>query len=125
MSRTAHHTPLKHRDTSWWSTGSAPCTSWTAHAVTDLRYSNAELRAAHRAGRRPTPDRLTHTLTAYTFPRASGTPITGRSEHETQARAALHRFTTRARKQLRASSTTAEDLDHPPTRHRHACIWHG
>ncbi|MGX1883957.1 hypothetical protein [Streptomyces sp. NPDC055287] len=68
---------------------------------------------------------MTHSLASCTFPRASGTPINGRPEHESRARAALHQFTTRARKQLRASPSTAEDLDHPPPRHRHACVWHG
>ncbi|GAA1509122.1 hypothetical protein GCM10009730_11630 [Streptomyces albidochromogenes] len=124
MSRTAHHVPLKHRDTSWWSTGPAPSAPWTAHALTDFRCSHAELGAAHRAGRRPVPRRVTRAFASHTFPRASGTPLTGRPAYESRARAALHRFTTRARHQLRTAPHTAEDLDHPPTRHRHACVWH-
>ncbi|MBT2504497.1 hypothetical protein J7I98_01030 [Streptomyces sp. ISL-98] len=123
MSRTTHHTPLKHRKTSWWSRGSGG--PWTAHTLTDLRYSYADLSKALRTGRRPTPSRRMRTFASYEYPRAAGTPIRGQREHESRARAALRLFATRARKELRTSPTTAEDLDHPPTRHRHTCIWQG
>ncbi|WP_251016271.1 hypothetical protein [Streptomyces sp. ISL-99] len=79
MSRTLHHVPLKHRDTSWWSTGRSP---WSSHTLVDLRYPGTESARAHREGRHPTPACLKRTFASYAFPRASGTPIRRQREHE-------------------------------------------
>ncbi|WP_406001513.1 hypothetical protein [Streptomyces sp. NBC_00829] len=123
MSRTVHHIPLKHRDTSWWSPPTGP---WTAHSLVELRYPSAELEESRRVGRRPVPRRVVRAFASYTYPRAHGrTPITGQDEREASARAALRLFCTRAHKELRASSLATEDLDFPPIRHRHGCIWDG
>ncbi|WP_406403331.1 hypothetical protein OH805_28535 [Streptomyces sp. NBC_00879] len=125
MSCTVHHVPLKHRATSWWSTCPG---QWTAHAITELRYSHAELDASRRLGRRPMPRRVVRGFASYEYPRAIGVPVSGRACPEAAARAALRDFCTSAVKHLRAANDlleTAEDLDHPPTRHRHGCIWDG
>ncbi|NUK06386.1 hypothetical protein [Streptomyces lunaelactis] len=125
MSRTVHHIPLQHRATSWWSNYLGP---WTAHAVIELRYSHAESGESHRAGRRPMPRRIVRGFASYEYPRAVGVPVSGRAYREATARAALREFCTSAVKDLCAADDlleTAEDLDHPPTRHRHGCIWDG
>ncbi|WP_128377784.1 hypothetical protein [Streptomyces cavernae] len=125
MSRTVHHVPWRHRTlTAYWPQGLAG--PWTAHSLVELRYSEAELRRAQRAGRRPAPALLTRTFASYTFPRAMNERF--RDPYESRARAKLRAFRTAARKHLRAAPagalrTAAEDLDHPPTRHRHRNIW--
>ncbi|MFF0000292.1 hypothetical protein [Streptomyces avermitilis] len=125
MSRTVHHVPTRHRThPAHWPTGTAgPC---TAHTLTDHRYSRQELARAHRAGRRPVPTRADRSFAAYVFPRAVGAHFW--SPYESAARADLRTFRTTACKLLRAAPpgtllTAAEDLDHPPTRHRHRDLW--
>jgi hypothetical protein len=125
MSRTVHHVPLKHRATSWWPTYPGP---WTAHALTELRYSYAELHESRHVGRRPIPRRIVRGFASYEYPRARGVPVSSRADGEATARAALRGFCTSALKGLRAANDlleTAEDLDHPRTRHRHGDVWGG
>ncbi|MFJ9349549.1 hypothetical protein [Streptomyces sp. NPDC101237] len=74
------------------------------------------------AGRRPVPVPVVRAFTAYTYPRALNARPQG--SYESTARAALRAFRTAARKRLRATPpdallSVAEELDHPPTRHRH------
>lgn len=127
MSRTVHHVPSRHRTVpAFWSAGlPAP---WTAHALTELRYSGAESIRARREGRRAVPTRVVRTFTAYTHARAVNGCFW--NTYESGARAALRTFRTAASQQLRAAPpgtllAAAEclDLDHPPTRHRHRNLW--
>ncbi|MFF4354147.1 hypothetical protein [Streptomyces sp. NPDC001530] len=125
MSRTVHHVPIRHRATpAYWSSDlPGPV---TAHALTELRYSGEELTSALREGRRPTPAPLVRAFAAYTYPRALNEHV--RTPYEATARADLRTFRTTARKLLRAAPPSAlldaaEDLDHPPTRHRHRNLW--
>jgi hypothetical protein len=125
MSRTVHHVRSRHRETpSYWSSGrSGPV---TAHALAELRYSQKELTKALEEGRRPVPRPLVRAFAAYTFPRALNQAF--RTPYEATARAELRAFRTTARALLRAAPPgglldTAEDLDHPPTRHRHRDLW--
>ncbi|MEU9465337.1 hypothetical protein AB0D78_01525 [Streptomyces avermitilis] len=125
MSRTVHHVPTQHRITPpYWSSGlPGPA---TAHANTELRYSEKELTRALREGGRPTPTRLIRAFAAYTYPRALNEHF--RTSYEATARADLRTFRTTARKLLRAVPQgtlldAAEALDHPPTRHRHRNLW--
>ncbi|OPG01289.1 hypothetical protein B1R27_37665 [Streptomyces sp. GKU 895] len=125
MSRTAHHVPSRHRTLpAYWSLGlQGP---WTGNDVPELRYTNEELARARREGRRPMPRRVVRGFTSYTYPRA----MNGRvfSPYERRARAALQAFRSAARLELRAAPVEelvqwAEELDHPPTRHRHQDLW--
>ena len=120
MSRTVHHVPARHRThPPYWAAGlSGPC---TAHTLPELRYSHAESARAEREGRRPVP-----TFVAHIYPRALNADLW--SPYESTARAALHTFRQTAHKHFRAAPpgtllTAAEDLDHPPTRHRHRDLW--
>ncbi len=65
---------------------------------------------------------------AYRHPRGLGAWVTSGREPEAAARAALRTFRTAAVKDLRAAGadgllTQAQDLDYPPTRHRHSTLW--
>jgi len=125
MSRTVHHVPSRHRTIpAYESTG--PLAPYTAHALTELRYTKAELYRARREARRPVPTRAVRTFAAYAYPRTLGVHFW--SPYESTARADLRTFRTAARKLLRAAPqgallATAENLDHPPTRHRHRDLW--
>ncbi|MFH0176683.1 hypothetical protein ACIA6D_05070 [Streptomyces cacaoi] len=125
MSRTVHHVRLRHRvrpddrpSQRWgWSTG---------HRLGELRYSARELARARRERRRPVPVPLVCAFRSYTFPRSLNARIDG--PYESRARAALSVFRSTARNRLRAAPpgallSAAEDLDHPPTRHRHQNVW--
>ncbi|MEV7884841.1 hypothetical protein ACWD3I_18630 [Streptomyces sp. NPDC002817] len=125
MSRTVHHVPNRHRTLpARWPLGlHGP---WAGHTVTELRYSGEELARAARERRRPVPRLARRSFTSYTYSRA----VNERrySPYERRARAALQVFRTSARRHLRAAPTDAlllwaEDLDHPPTRHRHRDLW--
>ncbi|WP_367323939.1 hypothetical protein [Streptomyces sp. HUAS ZL42] len=125
MSRTAHHVPTRHRThPAYWPLGTAgPC---TGHVLTELRYAENDLTQAERDGRRPTPTLVVRSFAAYTYPRALNERLS--SPYESTARAALRAFRTSARKHLRAARAdtlllAAEELDHPPTRHRHRDLW--
>ncbi|MER7197432.1 hypothetical protein [Streptomyces sp. CB01635] len=79
-------------------------------------------------GRRPVPTLLVRSFAAYTYPRALGARVSAWRQPEAAARAGLRAFRTAAVKQLRAAGpggllVSAEDLDHPPTRHRHSTLW--
>ncbi|WP_327716469.1 hypothetical protein OG381_14195 [Streptomyces sp. NBC_00490] len=125
MSRTVHHVPSRHRTLpAPWPLGLPG--PWTGHALTELRYPEAELARAEREGRRPVPRLARRSFTSYTYSRA----VNERrySPYERRARAALQVFRTSARRHLRAAPAGAlplwaEDLDHPPTRHRHRDLW--
>lgn len=127
MSRTVHHVRSRHRAIpAFWSAG--PPAPWTRHALTELRYSAAEMSRARREGRRPVPARVVRAFTAYTYPRAMNECFW--NPYESAARAALRSFRTTARKSLRAvppgtllAAVEHLDLDHPPTRHRHRNLW--
>ncbi|MFJ3668536.1 hypothetical protein ACIPSE_19040 [Streptomyces sp. NPDC090106] len=126
MARTAHHVPSRHRTLpAFWSLGLPG--PWTGNAVPDLRRTHAESRRVRREGRRPVPRRVVRRFTSYTYARAVGDRST--SPYERRARAALQRFRASARLTLRAAAseeallTCAEDLDLPPTRHRHRDLW--
>ncbi|MET8165343.1 hypothetical protein ACFU6S_17125 [Streptomyces sp. NPDC057456] len=127
MSRTVHHVRLRHRvrpddrpsQRRGWSTG---------HRLDELRYSARESARARREGRRPVPVPLVCAFRSYTFPRSLNSPIGG--PYESRARAALSVFRSTARNRLRAAPPgallrAAEELDHPPTRHRHQDVWNG
>jgi hypothetical protein len=125
MSRTVHHVRSRHRSVpAYWAAGlPAPR---TAHTLTELRYSGAELSRARREGRRPRPTRVVRTFTSYRYARAVNQCFW--NPYESQARAALRTFRSTARTHLRAAPpgdlvTAAETLDHPPTRHRHRNLW--
>ncbi|MDN3020977.1 hypothetical protein [Streptomyces sp. S.PB5] len=125
MSRTAHHVPYRHRTLpAFWPLGRPG--PWTGNTVEELRYSHEELNLAGREGRRPVPTLVVRNFTSYTFPRATNErPY---SPYERRARAALQVFRTSARRHLRSALTGAlplwaEELDHPPTRHRHSDLW--
>ncbi|MCW8380199.1 hypothetical protein [Streptomyces justiciae] len=125
MSRTTHHVPSRHRTLpAFWSLGLPG--PWTGNAVPELRYTYVELTRAHREGRRPMPRRVVRSFTSYTYPRAMNDRVS--SPYERRARAALQAFRSTARLELRAAPAealllTAEELDHPPTRHRHRDLW--
>lgn len=125
MSRTVHHVPSRHRTgPAYWPLGlPGAC---TAHVVCELRYSQKELTRAEHAGRRPVPTVLVRSFAAYTYPRALNARPGG--PYESTARAALQDFRTSACKHLRAAPPgtlllAAEELDHPPARHRHRNLW--
>lgn len=130
MSHTVHHVPSRHRkpgsrSTPWYSICGGP---FTANSLTELRYSAAEMSAARAAGRRAEPALLVRSFAAYSYPRALGVRVSGRRRPEAGARAALRAFRTSARGRLNAAGPgelldVAEDLDHPPTRHRHIALW--
>ncbi len=125
MSRTAHHVPSRHRTLpAHWSLGLPG--PWTGNAVTELRRPSAESTQARREGRRPVPQTVVRSFTSYTFSRAMNERPS--SPYERRARAALQTFRTSALRHLRAAPTAAlplwaEDLDHPPVRHRHRDLW--
>jgi hypothetical protein len=129
MSRTVHHVPDRHRThRTGWSAG--PSGPWTAHTLEDLRYSDAELSRSRATGRRPIPAYLVRTFAAHRYPRATGVRMW--DPYEATARARLRTFRRSAHKYLYAAThaattdallTVAEDLDHPPTRHRHRNLW--
>ncbi|MCF4137812.1 hypothetical protein L1856_15460 [Streptomyces sp. Tue 6430] len=126
MSRTVHHIRLRHRNHH-----PAPGSpGWTGlrsgHRLVQLRVTFAESARARREGRRPRPVPVHRTFTAHTCPRSLNAGVDG--PYESRARAALAVFRTTARNRLRAAPPgalldVAEDLDHPPTRHRHRNIW--
>ncbi|WP_062649588.1 hypothetical protein [Streptomyces maremycinicus] len=125
MSRTVHHVRPRHRvrpddrpsRRQGWSTG---------HRLGELRYSAGESARALRERRRPVPLPLVRVFRSHTFPRSLNAEIDG--PYESRARAALSVFRSTARNRLRAAPpgallAVAEDLDHPPTRHRHRNVW--
>lgn len=125
MSRTAHHVPSRHRTLpACWPRGwRGP---WTGNDVAELRYPREEFTRARSEGRRPVPRLVVRSFTSYTRTRA----VNERRDtpYERRARAALQNFRTAARRHLRAAPTGAlplwaEDLDHPPVRHRHRDLW--
>ncbi|PBC64351.1 hypothetical protein BKI49_08365 [Streptomyces sp. Tue6028] len=125
MSRTVHHVPAGRRATPPYWTAGLPG-PLTAHHLTELRLSGAESARARREGRRAVPYRLVRSFAAYTYPRALDE--TFHTARESTARAELRAFRTAARKLLHAAPPgellgTAQDLDHPPTRHRHRNLW--
>jgi hypothetical protein len=123
-SRTVHHVRSRHRTLpAHWPLGTAgPC---TGHELTALRYPAGESRRARRDGRRPVPALVVRRFAAYTFPRTLNQRLD--TPYESSARARLQAFRTFARKRLYdatgALALTAEELDHPPTRHRHRDLW--
>lgn len=121
MSRTVHHVRPRHRvdpgglsaQGRGWSTG---------HRLGELRYEAAEMARGRREGRRPVPVPLVRAFCCRTFPRSLNAGIEG--PYESRARAALSVFRSTARNRLRAAApgallAAAEELDLPPTRHRH------
>ncbi|MER7937318.1 MULTISPECIES: hypothetical protein [unclassified Streptomyces] len=124
ISRTVHHVPSRHRTgPAYWPHGLPG--PFTFHALTELRYSAAESSLRRTAGRRPVPVPVVRAFTAYTYPRAFDARPQG--PYESTARAALRAFRTEARTRLRAAPPdallrVAEELDLPPTRHRHRNI---
>jgi hypothetical protein len=126
MSRTVHHIRPRHRNhhpvpgsTHWAGMRSG-------HRLVQLRVTTEESARAPREGRRPRPVAVRCAFTAYTYPRALNAGVDG--PYESRARAALAVFRTTARNRLRAAPPgalldVAEELDHPPTRHRHGNIW--
>ncbi|MFD9395759.1 hypothetical protein ACFWBB_34970 [Streptomyces sp. NPDC060000] len=129
MSRTVHHVRLRHRvHPDQRHSQSLSLSRDTGHRITELRYSAEELARARRERRRPVPDPLVRVFRSYTFPRSLNEQIAG--PYESRARAALSVFRSTARNRLRAAPpgallAVADDLDHPPTRHRHQDVWNG
>ncbi|MER6563681.1 hypothetical protein ABT300_39375 [Streptomyces sp. NPDC001027] len=125
MSRTVHHVPPRHRvEPLHLQDGGRRLV--TGHCLVELRYRAADLTRARRERRRPTPVPLVREFRARTFPRSLNARIDG--PYERRARAALAVFRSTSRNRLRAAPSgallaTAEDLDHPPTRHRHRNLW--
>ncbi|MCX4761197.1 hypothetical protein OG562_09470 [Streptomyces sp. NBC_01275] len=124
MSRTVHHIRPRHR-AHHCPDGCRPIL-FTGHHLTELRYSEQESSRARRERRRPSPVPLVRAFSAYTFPRTLNETVDG--PYESRARAALSVFRATALLHLRAAPpgdllTAAEELDHPPTRHRHKNIW--
>ncbi|WP_037668655.1 hypothetical protein [Streptomyces griseus] len=125
MSRTVHHVRPRHRKHPV-NSSPHPWSLDTGHILTALRYSEQASARARRERRRPVPTLVVRSFVAYTFPRSLNSDISG--PYESRARAALQAFRTTARTRLRAAApgdllTAAEELDHPPTRHRHADLW--
>ncbi|MFJ4696149.1 hypothetical protein [Streptomyces sp. NPDC088766] len=126
MSRTVHHIRLRHRNhhPAPGSVGWAGLRS--GHRLVQLRITFEESARARREGRRPRPVPVHRAFTAHTWPRSLNAGVDG--PYESRARAALAVFRTTARNRLRAAPPgalldAADDLDHPPTRHRHRNIW--
>ncbi|MEV4231768.1 hypothetical protein AB0J81_32765 [Streptomyces bobili] len=126
MSRTVHHIRPRHRNhhPAPWSTHWAGLRS--GHRLVQLRFTREESARAPREGRRPRPVPVRSAFTAYTYPRSLNAGVDG--PYESRARAALAVFRTTARNRLRAAPPgalldIADDLDHPPTRHRHGNLW--
>ncbi|MFD5270937.1 hypothetical protein [Streptomyces sp. NPDC058335] len=126
MSRTVHHIRPRHRNhhPAPWSTRWAGLRS--GHRLVQLRVTTQESARAPREGRRPRPVPVRCAFTAHTYPRSLNAGVDG--PYESRARAALAVFRTTARNRLRAAPPgalldVAEDLVHPPTRHRHRNIW--
>ncbi|MDQ0962608.1 hypothetical protein QFZ66_006486 [Streptomyces sp. B4I13] len=125
MSRTVHHVPPRHRvEPLGLPVGGGHLV--TGHRLAELRYRAADLTRARREGRRPTPVLLVRAFRAHTFPRSLNEKVDG--PYERRARAALAVFRSTARNRLRAAPpgallAEAEELDHPPTRHRHQNLW--
>ncbi|WP_327314325.1 hypothetical protein [Streptomyces sp. NBC_01235] len=125
MSRTVHHVRPRHRV----HPAHRPAESLgrdTGHRLVELRYSAEELTRARRERRRPVPVPLVRAFCARTFPRSLNARVDG--PYESRARAALSVFRSTARNHLRAAPpgallAAAEELDHPPTRHRHRNLW--
>ncbi|MGX1269309.1 hypothetical protein [Streptomyces phaeoluteigriseus] len=126
MSRTVHHVRPRHRDhhpAPWSNRRGGPR---SGHRLVQLRVDTEESARAPREGRRPRPVPVRCAFTAFTYPRSLNAGVDG--PYESRARAALAVFRTTARNRLRAAPPgalldVAEDLDHPPTRHRHRNIW--
>jgi hypothetical protein len=98
----------------------------TRHTLTELRYFQRDMTRAERGGHRPVPTPVVRSFTAYRYPRATNARLS--SPYESTARADLRLFRTAALKHLRAAPSgtllaAAEELDHPPTRHRHRDLW--
>ncbi|MFD9432525.1 hypothetical protein [Streptomyces sp. NPDC060002] len=129
MSRTVHHVRLRHRvHPDQRPSQRLGLGRDTGHRLTELRYSARELARARHERRRPLPDPLVRAFRSYTFPRSLNERIAG--PYESRARAALSVFRSTARNHLRAAPpgallAAAEELDHPPTRHRHQDVWNG
>ncbi|MDX5568060.1 hypothetical protein PYK79_38920 [Streptomyces sp. ID05-04B] len=125
MSRTVHHVPPRHRvEPLHLPDGGGHLV--TGHCLVELRYHAADLTRARRERRRPTPVLLVRAFRAHTFPRSLNARVDG--PYERRARAALAVFRSTARNHLRAAPSgallaAAEELDHPPTRHRHMNLW--
>lgn len=125
MSRTVHHVRPRHRvEPLHLPAGSRRLV--TGHCLVELRYTAADLCRARCERRRPTPVPLVRAFRARTFPRSLNAQVDG--PYESRARAALAVFRSTARNRLRAAPSgellaTAEELDHPPTRHRHRNLW--
>ncbi|MEU3617899.1 hypothetical protein ABZ725_37120 [Streptomyces sp. NPDC006872] len=125
MSRTVHHVRPRHRLHPAYRPYALAGTI-VGHRLSDLRYSAQELTRARRERRRPVPDPLVHAFRAHTYPRSLNEKVDG--PYESRARAALSVFRSTARNRLRAAPpgallSVAEELDHLPTRHRHANLW--
>ncbi|MDX3803292.1 hypothetical protein [Streptomyces sp. AK04-3B] len=125
MSRTVHHVPLRHRvePLELFDQGRHLA---TGHFLVELRYRAADLTRARRERRRPAPVLLVRAFRAHTFPRSLNEQVD--DPYERRARAALAVFRSTARNRLRAAPpgallAAAEELDHPPTRHRHRNLW--
>ncbi|MFD4573771.1 hypothetical protein ACFWNK_35925 [Streptomyces sp. NPDC058417] len=126
MSRTVHHVRPRHRNhhPAPWSTRWAGLRS--GHRLTALRRTVRETARARREGRRPLPVPVDRAFVAHTYPRSLNAGVDG--PYEVRARAALAVFRAGARNRLRAAPpggllALAEELDFPPTRHRHRNIW--
>ncbi|WP_262387175.1 hypothetical protein [Streptomyces sp. TRM49041] len=129
MARTAHHlTHVRaHRDL--W-TDAPPRAPWHSVVLHGLRYSAATLADAARAGRRPRPQRVRPQVTVRRFARYRWDRSVSRwaAEGERRARQDL-RGRLRALELLVDDGTghldlsPTEDVDVPPTRHRHTARW--
>ncbi len=69
MSRTVHHVPCRHRRSCWFDAASR--SFWSAHRITDLRYSGLATAKGSRLGRRPIPVLSEHAFVAYQYPRST------------------------------------------------------
>ncbi|MFC9290042.1 hypothetical protein [Streptomyces sp. NPDC057052] len=126
MSRTVHHIRLRHRNHHPAPGSVSRAGPRSGHRLVQLRVTFGESARARREGRRPRPVPVHRAFTAHTWPRSLNAGVGG--PYESRARAALAVFRTTARNRLRAAPPgalldAAEDLDHPPTRHRHRNIW--
>ncbi|MFE9672700.1 hypothetical protein ACFYO5_01030 [Streptomyces sp. NPDC006259] len=126
MSRTVHHVSLRHRNHRPAAGSTCGAGLRSGHVLVQLRLTAEESARARREGRRPRPVPVRRAFIARTYPRSLNAEVDG--PYESRARAALAVFRTTARNRLRAAPPgalvdVAEDLDHPPTRHRHRNLW--
>ncbi|GAA3832197.1 hypothetical protein GCM10022226_61780 [Sphaerisporangium flaviroseum] len=127
MSRTVHHTPLRHRmdrlvkTDELWVPG-------TFHQITTLRYSQAAVTQGVREGTRPRPETRTPRFAAYHYARAVNVRRIKRvaDRHERVLRATTRAVSHQVLQVLAAAAdreSAAWEVDFPEPRHRGQALW--